>query len=137
MSEEIQEKCKKFDHSFTDFLNLSLANPEFSGDIITSVLIYHICCGFLHSDMSIDELKKSIENQWGKIILNESQESIEMESKKEKGKIKKVLGEFKHGDLHSGSKTGPKVNSKPQAVAIALSEARKAGSNIPKPKGKK
>ncbi len=49
-------------------------------------------------------------------------------------KIKKVLGEFKHGKLHSGSKSGPLVKSKPQAVAIALSEARKQGAKIPKAK---
>ena len=41
------------------------------------------------------------------------------------GKIGKVMGEFKHGDLHSGSKKGPKVGSKAQALAIALSESRK------------
>lgn len=40
-------------------------------------------------------------------------------------KIHKVMHEFKHGDLHSGSKEGPKVTNRKQAVAIALSEARK------------
>lgn len=40
-------------------------------------------------------------------------------------KIHKVMHEFKHGDLHSGSKKGPKVTNRKQAVAIALSEARK------------
>jgi hypothetical protein len=47
------------------------------------------------------------------------------ESKKEKSKIKKVMSEFKHGDLHSGSKEGPMVKNRKQAVAIAMSEARK------------
>lgn len=46
------------------------------------------------------------------------------ESKKQK-KVHKVLKEFKSGDLHSGSKKGPVVKSRPQAIAIALSEARK------------
>lgn len=41
------------------------------------------------------------------------------------GKIHKVMHEFKHGTLHSGSKQGPKVKSRKQAIAIALSEARK------------
>ena len=59
-----------------------------------------------------------------------------MESKKAKKKISKVMKEFKHGDLHSGSKKGPVVKSRPQAIAIGLSEARKEGSKIPK-KGKK
>lgn len=41
-------------------------------------------------------------------------------------KIPKVMSEFKSGDLHSGSKTGPVVKSRKQAVAIAMSEARQA-----------
>ena len=40
-------------------------------------------------------------------------------------KIKKVMREFNAGKLHSGSKKGPVVKSQKQAVAIALSEARK------------
>ena len=43
-----------------------------------------------------------------------------------KGKVEKVMKEWKRGELHSGSKTGPVVKSKKQAEAIALSEARKA-----------
>lgn len=41
-------------------------------------------------------------------------------------KVGKVMGEFKAGDLHSGSKTGPDVKNPKQAIAIALSEARNA-----------
>lgn len=53
---------------------------------------------------------------------------------KDKGehKVDKVMREYKEGKLHSGSKKGPKVASRKQAVAIALSEARKAGAKIPK-----
>jgi len=39
-------------------------------------------------------------------------------------KIHKVMHEFKHGTLHSGSKKGPKVTSRKQAIAIAISEAK-------------
>ena len=46
-------------------------------------------------------------------------------------KVAKVMGEFKSGKLHSGSKHGPEVTSKKQATAIALSEARKAGAKVP------
>lgn len=48
--------------------------------------------------------------------------------KKKKGaaKVEKVMHEFKEGELHSGSKKGPKVTNRKQAVAIALSEARKS-----------
>jgi hypothetical protein len=42
-------------------------------------------------------------------------------------KVKKVMGEYKEGSLHSGSKKGPAVTNRKQAIAIALSEARKAG----------
>ena len=40
-------------------------------------------------------------------------------------KISKVLKEFKSGKLRSGSKKGPKVKSREQAIAIALNSARK------------
>ena len=46
-------------------------------------------------------------------------------TKRQSPKIHKVMHEFKHGELHSGSKKGPMVTSRKQAVAIALSEARK------------
>lgn len=42
-----------------------------------------------------------------------------------KDKIQKVMREYKTGTLHSGSKAGPKVKNYKQAVAIALSEARR------------
>lgn len=37
--------------------------------------------------------------------------------------VKDVMHKYKHGDLHSGSKKGPKVTDRQQAIAIALSEA--------------
>lgn len=44
-------------------------------------------------------------------------------------KMKKVMHEFKEGELESSS--GDKVRSRKQAVAIGLSEARKAGGKVP------
>lgn len=44
--------------------------------------------------------------------------------------VHEVMHEYKHGELHSGSKKGPKVKSRKQAIAIAMSE-----SNQSKPKG--
>jgi len=44
-------------------------------------------------------------------------------------KIEKVMREWKAGTLRSGSKDGPKVKSRSQAVAIAMSESRKAGES--------
>jgi Family of unknown function (DUF6496) len=45
-------------------------------------------------------------------------------------KVEKVMHEHKEGTLKSGS--GKRVTSRKQAVAIALSEARKTGAKIPK-----
>ena len=41
-------------------------------------------------------------------------------------KMGKVMHEYKTGTLHSGSKSGPMVTSRKQAIAIAMSEANKA-----------
>lgn len=38
------------------------------------------------------------------------------------------MDEWKRGELHSGSKQGPKVESQNQAIAIALAEAKKLRS---------
>lgn len=48
-----------------------------------------------------------------------------LKSAHQKAKVEKTLHEFKEDDLHSGSKVGPKVTNRKQAVAIALSQARK------------
>jgi Family of unknown function (DUF6496) len=42
-----------------------------------------------------------------------------------KGKVEKVMKEYAQGKLHSGSKNGPVVTSRKQALAIGYSEARK------------
>jgi hypothetical protein len=51
---------------------------------------------------------------------------------KGRSKVEKVMHEYKEGTLKSGS--GGKVKSRKQAVAVALSEARKSGAKIPKKK---
>ena len=50
--------------------------------------------------------------------------------KKAQSKVKKVMHEKKQGTLKSG-KSGKKVTSRKQAIAIGLSEARKAGAKVP------
>ncbi len=47
-------------------------------------------------------------------------------------KVEKTMRERKHGTLRSGS--GKKVKSRKQAIAIGLSEARKAGAKVPRKK---
>ena len=51
---------------------------------------------------------------------------------KGRAKTEKVMHEYKQGTLKSGGRK--KVKSRKQAVAIALSEARKSGAKIPKKK---
>lgn len=50
--------------------------------------------------------------------------------------IKATMDEWKSGKLHSGSKKGPIVTSQKQAIAIALSEQRKAQRDANKGGGK-
>ena len=45
--------------------------------------------------------------------------------------MKKVMHEYKHGQLKSG-RSGKQVRSRKQAVAIALNEARESGAKIPR-----
>jgi uncharacterized protein DUF6496 len=45
-------------------------------------------------------------------------------------KVEKVMHEFKRGELKSGG-SGKTVRSRKQAIAIGLSEARRAGAKVP------
>lgn len=59
-------------------------------------------------------------------------------SKKASKKVKKAMEERKKGTLRSGpGGKGGKVKSRKQAIAIGLSEARKAGAKVPKKKTSK
>jgi hypothetical protein len=55
--------------------------------------------------------------------------------KKAAEKVEKAMHERKRGTLKSGS--GKPVKSRKQAIAIGLSQARKAGGKVPKKKGKR
>jgi hypothetical protein len=57
-------------------------------------------------------------------------------SKKAQDKVEKTMHERKHGTLKSG-RSGKKVKSRKQAIAIGLSEARKEGAKVPKKKNSK
>ena len=46
-------------------------------------------------------------------------------------KVERVMRERKHGTLRSG-RSGKKVTSRKQAIAIGLSEARRAGAKVPR-----
>lgn len=51
--------------------------------------------------------------------------------KKAQQKVKRAMHEMKRGELKSG-RSGKTVKSRKQAIAIGLSEARKAGGKVPK-----
>lgn len=63
-----------------------------------------------------------------------SKSSSRKQSPGARRKVGKVMHEFKHGELKSGGKR--KVKNPKQAIAIALSEARQAGENVPPPEKK-
>jgi hypothetical protein len=54
-------------------------------------------------------------------------------SKGAQKKVKRAMHEKKKGTLKSG-RSGKKVTSRKQAIAIGLSEARKSGAKVPKKK---
>ena len=53
--------------------------------------------------------------------------------KKAQQKVKRAMHERKRGTLKSG-RSGKKVTSRKQAIAIGLSEARRAGGKVPRKK---
>ena len=59
------------------------------------------------------------------MAISRSQTRKQLTGGKRKKKISKVLKEFESGKLRSGSKKGPKVKSREQAIAIALNSTRK------------
>jgi uncharacterized protein DUF6496 len=56
--------------------------------------------------------------------------------KKAQSKVRRAMHERKRGTLKSG-RSGKKVKSRKQAIAIGLSEARRAGAKVPGRKGRK
>jgi hypothetical protein len=64
--------------------------------------------------------------------LNDKENAMASYGKKASKKVEEVMHEKKAGTLKSGS--GKKVTSRKQAIAIALSEARKEGDKVPPPK---
>jgi hypothetical protein len=57
-------------------------------------------------------------------------------SKKASEKVEKTMHERKRGTLRSG-RSGRKVKSRKQAIAIGLSQARRSGAKVPSRRGRK
>ena len=53
------------------------------------------------------------------------------ESEPQKETVERVMHEFKHGELHSGT-SGQKVKNRKQAIAVALSEAGESNQQAPR-----
>ena len=54
--------------------------------------------------------------------------------KKAQSKVERAMRERKHGTLKSG-RSGKRVKSRKQAIAIGLSEARRSGAKVPRKRG--
>lgn len=77
-----------------------------------------------------NKLQVKLEEEYNNNMADHPGSHLTVRKRGGKLKVGKVLGEFKRGSLKSGS--GRRVTGRSQSIAIALSEARKAGSKIPK-----
>lgn len=68
---------------------------------------------------------KNLKNVFKDAGKKQIEKTIEQKPVKGKAKIAKVMHEFKAGTLNSGSKKGPKVKKRSQAIAIALNSKKK------------
>ena len=66
-------------------------------------------------------------------VVRTKEDDMAKYGKKASEKVEKAMHERKKGTLKSG-RSGKKVTSKKQAIAIGLSEARKAGGKVPRKK---
>jgi Family of unknown function (DUF6496) len=64
-------------------------------------------------------------------LESHKESSMARYGKKASEKVERAMDEMKKGKLRSG-KSGKKVTSRKQAIAIGLSEARKAGGKVPR-----
>lgn len=81
-----------------------------------------------HVESDIKDFRKEIKKDEKLIKSIKSPQKADSKTKSaKKAKVEKVMHEYKEGKLHSGSKKGPEVTNPKQAIAIALSEARKVG----------
>jgi hypothetical protein len=70
------------------------------------------------------------------VLNSERRNPMARYGKKAQQKVKRAMHERKRGKLKSG-RSGKKVKSRKQAIAIGLSEARRAGGKVPRKKSKK
>lgn len=69
------------------------------------------------------------------VLITKREGNMAKYGKKAQQKVKRAIHEMKRGTLKSG-RSGKTVKSRKQAIAIGLSEARKAGGKVPKARKK-
>src|SRR5262249_27651364 len=72
--------------------------------------------------------------KWNEKVSRERKEEMGRYGKKATKKVKRAKQNRKKGTLRSG-RSGKKVTSRKQAIAIGLSEARKSGAKVPRKNG--
>jgi len=68
---------------------------------------------------------------WPRDVIDAKEKHMARYGKTAKSKVKRAMHEMKRGKLKSG-RSGKKVKSRKQAIAIGLSEARKRGGKVPR-----
>lgn len=111
-------KLKDSDFVFSDTRTFPVVTP---GDVSDAVSSW----GRYKGPHSFDDFKRNLTalaHRKGPSFVS----ALPAEWTATKGSVQTTMHEFKHGALHSGSKRGPKVTSRRQAIAIALSQAARA-----------
>ena len=83
------------------------------------------CLGALKKLM-VQEAKEPEHKSIKNALLSAGETPMPKRTKKKRAKVEKVMHEWKEGKLHSGSKKGPKVKGRKQAIAIAISESKRS-----------
>jgi len=68
---------------------------------------------------------------WTGVLQDQGDSAMAKYGKKAQSKVKRAMQERKRGTLRSG-RSGKRVTSRKQAIAIGLSEARRAGAKVPR-----
>jgi hypothetical protein len=86
---------------------------------------------------SVDFENRDVQDQTPREeLLEEGALSMARYGRKAGQKVKQAMRERKRGTLRSG-RSGKKVTSRKQAIAIGLSQARRAGGKVPRKRSKK
>jgi hypothetical protein len=97
--------------------------------------IYQSGTCFAHGVRMASSKKKRSTKKSGRKVGARKTSKTRRSSSKASKKVGRSMHEMKRGQLRSG-RSGKKVTSRKQAIAIGLSEARREGANVPPPRKK-